>query len=230
MATLEKAHEVFDAVAWRYDLTNRVISGGLDVVWRNWMSRLCVQAEPKRILDVACGTGDQLISLNRYVAKGTELVGVDLLEKMIRRGVKKLEQRQIPVEWFLGDGVRLPFAQDSFDAITISWGLRNLPAIDLFLNEARRVLKPNGVLWVLEFSTPSPAWFRTVNSFYLRKILPVIGKVLTGSRASYDYLAQSVENFPDQETLKRAFLEAGFREVCYFNLARGVVAVHKGIV
>ncbi len=227
MATTTEAKEVFDAIAWRYDLANRVISLGLDLSWRNTLSKMCIQAGPERVLDVACGTGDQMVSLKRYLLPQTEIVGLDLLEKMVTRGRKKMGKKNA-VTWFLGNGILLPFKENSFDAVTITFGLRNLPNVAQFLKEAKRVLRPQGRVWVMEFSSPSPSWFRKIYFLYLKKILPVIGKLLTGSRVSYDYLAQTVEKFPNQATLSEAFLAAGFEKVWYRNLCRGIVAIHCG--
>jgi demethylmenaquinone methyltransferase/2-methoxy-6-polyprenyl-1,4-benzoquinol methylase len=228
MASTIEAKKVFDAIAWRYDLANRVISLGLDVAWRNTLSKMCVQAGPERLLDVACGTGDQIVSLKRYLLPQTEVVGLDLLEKMVARGKKKVGGKNAAVSWFLGNGIFLPFKDKSFDAVTITFGLRNLPGVLDFLKEAKRVLRPKGRLWVMEFSSPSPSWFRQIYFFYLKKMLPVIGKLLTGSRASYDYLAQTVEKFPNQQALSQAFGAAGFEKVWHRNLCRGVVAIHCG--
>lgn len=228
MATLQEAKNVFDGVAWRYDLTNRVISLKRDRLWRDRMSKMCAAARPERVLDAACGTADQLLSLKNFLPPHTKVVGFDLLEKMLRRGQSKCRNKNKPAAWSLGDGSLMPFQDNSFDAVTISWGLRNMPTIESFLSEAFRVLRPGGTLWVLEFSAPSPAWLQKIYFFYLRHVMPVLGGILTGRRASYDYLAKSVTRFPDQKRLISYFEAAGFKEVSYWNQARGVVAIHKG--
>jgi len=228
MATVQEAKDVFDGVAWRYDFTNRVISLRQDRLWRDRMSNMCAEARPERVLDAACGTADQLLSLKRFLPAQTKVVGFDLLEKMLRRGQSKCRKKNKLVDWSLGNGVQMPFQDNSFDAVTISWGLRNMPSIETFLSEAFRVLRPGGKLWVLEFSSPSPAWFRKIYFIYLKYLMPVFGGILTGTRAAYDYLAQTVEQFPNQERLKEYFETAGFKEVSYYNQARGIVAIHKG--
>ncbi len=228
MATTVEAKQVFDGIAWRYDLTNRFISMGMDLYWRHRLSELCAQSHPQKILDVACGTGDQLLSLKKFIGPNTELVAIDLLEKMVARGKQKVQSNGHKLSWFLGDGIQLPFKEQSFDAITITFGLRNLPSIDGFLKECQRLLRPNGKVWVLEFSQPTQPWFRTIYYAYLKNVLPLIGKVLTGTRNSYDYLARTVENFPNQKKLSGEFKAAGFKKVTYLNLCQGVVAIHGG--
>lgn len=227
MPTPTEAKQVFNGIAWRYDLANRVISLGLDWSWRHELSRLCSERKPQRVLDVACGTGDQILSLKRFLNPECKIVGLDLLEKMVVRAKKKVKSKGPQMNWFLGNGIELPFKENSFDAMTISFGLRNLPSIESYLEEAKRVLRPNGKVWVLEFSQPKP-WFRKIYYTYLRHVLPVIGKVLTGSRSSYDYLASTIERFPNQKALSQVFEKVGFQKTEYVNLCQGIVAIHSG--
>lgn len=229
MPTVEQAQSVFRPIADRYAIANRVISAGFDSVWRRSLVRRCLKDQPQRVLDVACGTGEVLFELRCGLPHAALLVGVDVTESMLRLAQKRGNHGQGATPYFLADGVSLPFQNNSFDAITISFGLRNLPSLELFFKEALRVLQPHGKLWVLEFSTPRPSWFRQLYFLYFSHWMPRLGAWITGAPESYRYLAQTVKVFPDQETLKKEMEEIGFKHVNYINFWRGVTAIHTGI-
>lgn len=217
-------------MARRYDTANRVISIGLEGIWRRRLAAGCASRRPARVLDVACGTGGVIFDLRRFLDGAAKTVGIDVTREMLQMAQRKAERKKIATDWLMADGVRLPFRSGAFDAVTISYGLRNLPAIAAFLQEVRRVLRPGGALWILEFSRPQPQWFRALYYFYFTMIMPWIGGGITGRPDSYHYLADTVLKFPDQEALKKEMGKNGFIDVKYRNNFFGVTAIHTGKV
>lgn len=212
--------ETFRRVAPRYDFLNHTLSGGLDWYWRWQLMRAVRRQKPMDVLDVATGTGDVALGLRRGRAYAGRCVGADFCEPMLQRaqakGVSPL---------CVADGLRLPFRAESFAAITLAFGLRNVEDRLAGLREMRRVLQPGGKLYVLEFSHPA-RWFRGVYDWYLRHLLPRIAAGFGSHEASYVYLCQSIQAFPNQEALKKLLHAAGFHTVQYRNLTGGVVALH----
>lgn len=230
MATVGEARQVFERVARRYDAANRVISAGLNGVWRRRLAAGCAARRPARVLDVACGTGGVVFDLRRFLDGAAKTVGIDVTGEMLELARCKAQRKKIPADWLMADGVRLPFRDRVFDVVTISYGLRNLPAIAPFLTEARRVLRQGGALWILEFSRPHPQWFQALYYFYFTKMMPWIGGLVTGRLESYYYLAETVLKFPDQDALKKEMEKNGFIDVKYRNNFFGVTAIHTGKV
>lgn len=230
MATLEKARQVFDPVARRYDAANRVISAGFDRLWRRRLAAACAAQKPARVLDVACGTGGVVFDLHAALGRDARTIGIDITDSMLRLAQEKSKTRGLRSQWLLADGVKIPFRRDSFDAVTISYGLRNLPALTPFFREARRVLKPGGRLWILEFSQPRSRWFRPFYFLYLKYLMPFLGGIITGRRDSYLYLAETVWKFPDQDGIKREMERSGFTQVRYRDNFKGTTAIHTGVV
>ena len=221
--------EMFAGIASRYDLLNHLLSLNIDKRWRRQVSRLLSEklADPNAlILDVACGTGDlanELAKLGR-----ASVIGTDFCRPMLEIAARKTADGERRIPYVEADALRLSFPDDTFDAATIAFGLRNLANFSDGLAEIRRVLKPGGMLAVLEFSAPVIPGFGAVFDFYFGKVLPRIGGVLSGSRSAYEYLPDSVAKFPKQQALANLMREAGFRDVAYRNLTGGIVALHTG--
>ncbi len=222
-ASLDKQpHEVasmFDGVAKRYDLTNTVISGGQDRYWR-WATRKALALRPgERVLDLAAGTG---VSTLEFSKSGAWCVAADFSRGMLDAG----RFRQLPM--VAADGTALPFADDSFDAVTISYGLRNISDPDLALRELFRVTKPGGRIVVAEFSTPVFGPFRTLYMEYLMKALPRVARSVSSNPDAYVYLAESIRAWPNQPQLALRIADAGWSAVKWRNLTGGIVALHRG--
>lgn len=212
--------EMFDEVATRYDLTNDVLTFGIDRWWRV-VTREALAARPgERVLDLAAGTGS---STAEWARRGVDTVACDFSIGMVQVG----KRRHPEIAFVAGDGMHLPFADESFDAVTISYGLRNIPDTELALREMRRVTKPGGRLLVLEFSTPTFVPFRGVYHWYLGTVLPALASVASSNTPAYGYLAESIRDWPDQRELARVIQRAGWRNVAYRNLTGGIVALHR---
>ena len=223
-ASLDKRpHEVaamFDGIARRYDLTNDVISLGQARRWRAATIR-AVDARPgDRVLDLAAGTGT---SSEPFAAAGVDVVPCDFSVGMLREG----KRRRPDLPFTAGDATRLPFADAAFDAVTISFGLRNVVDTGAALREMLRVTRPGGRLVVTEFSTPTWVPFRTLYLEYLVRALPPLARAVSREPDAYVYLADSIRAWPDQEGLGRLVRGAGWRDVAYRNLSGGIVAMHR---
>ncbi|MCQ6556524.1 demethylmenaquinone methyltransferase [Streptomyces sp. C10-9-1] len=224
-ATLDKQpHEVasmFDDVAANYDLTNDVLSLGQDRRWRREVAR-AVDARPaQRVLDLAAGTGTSSLPFTRA---GAYVVPCDFSLGMLREG--KRRHPWLPLT--AGDATRLPFADDVFDAVTISFGLRNVQDTDRALRELYRVTKPGGRVVICEFSHPTWAPFRTVYEEYLMRALPPVARAVSSNPDAYVYLAESIQSWPDQPELAARLKGAGWAKVAWRNLSGGIVALHRG--
>ncbi|MBU3060870.1 demethylmenaquinone methyltransferase [Nocardia sp. NEAU-G5] len=215
----QEVASMFDGVAKRYDLTNTVISGGQDRYWR-WATRRALALRPgERVLDLAAGTG---VSTLEFAKSGAWCVAADFSRGMLSEG----RFRRVPM--VAADGMALPFADDSFDAVTISYGLRNISDPDLALRELYRVTKPGGRLVVAEFSTPVFGPFRTLYMEYLMRALPRVARAVSSNPDAYVYLAESVRAWPNQPQLALRVADAGWSAVKWRNLTGGVVALHRG--
>ena len=212
---------MFDDVAPNYDRTNAVMSVGNSALWRIATVRAVDPKPGERILDLAAGTGTSSAALAR---SGATVVAVDLSPGMIAEGRK----RHPRIEFVEANGERLPFGDDEFDAVTISFGLRNIEHPKIALAEMYRVLKPGGRLVVCEFSKPPRALFRTGYQAFTKIAMPIIAKLTSSNSEAYDYLAESIRNWPDQGTLSQWIRGVGFTRVAHRNLTVGVVALHRG--
>lgn len=222
-------HGVFTRVASKYDVMNDLMSVGIHRIWKDAMMDWLAPRPGQRLLDVAGGTGDVAFRfLNR--APGASAVVCDLTESMLQAGAQRAEAESMAnrLEWVAGDAMALPFADNSFDVYTISFGIRNVTRIPDALAEAYRVLRPGGRLMVLEFSQlPNPAlqWAYDRYSF---NVIPVMGQIVAGDRDSYQYLVESIRRFPDQDRFLQMIVDAGFGQAKYRNMTMGVAALHSG--
>jgi demethylmenaquinone methyltransferase/2-methoxy-6-polyprenyl-1,4-benzoquinol methylase len=221
---------MFDRIAHRYDLLNPLLSGNLDTAWRARMCGLLAGQANLRALDLATGTADQLISLCKtgQIRSG---VGLDPSGKMLALGQQKIERHGYDdkLQLVLGTAEKLPFEDDSFDVVTITFGIRNVVDVHKSLGEMHRVLTPGGKLLILEFSLPSNSLIRPLYLLYLRHILPRLGAVISGNPQAYRYLNQTVESFPHGETFGQMVISAGFVEVELYPLTFGVATIYRGI-
>jgi demethylmenaquinone methyltransferase/2-methoxy-6-polyprenyl-1,4-benzoquinol methylase len=216
---------MFDDVAAGYDVTNSLLSAGNATLWRISTTRAVNPQPSERILDLAAGTGTSSAALAK---SGAHVVAADFSPGMIEVGRKKHGTNPL-IEFVQADATQLPFEDNSFDAVTMSFGLRNVVQPKKALAELYRVTKPGGRIVICEFSTPPAAPIRAGYNFYLRKVMPLVAKVSSTNTEAYTYLADSIEDWPNQSTLASWIREAGFQKVAYRNLTAGVVALHRGI-
>jgi len=219
---------VFDSVAPKYDLMNDVLSLGLHRAWKAYAVALANVQPGDRILDVAGGTGDLAMAFAARVGQSGVVVLTDINEAMLRAGRDRLLDNGHTLSTAVCDAEGLPFAKDSFDLVSVAFGLRNMTHKDAALAEMARVLRPGGRLLVLEFSTPA-APLRKAYDLYSFRLMPWLGKVVAGDADSYRYLAESIRMHPDQAALKALMKSAGFGHVDVHNLAGGIVALHMGV-
>lgn len=220
---------MFSGIAKRYDLLNHVLSMNIDKRWRK-IVRQKLQPILDRpdglVLDIACGTGDLSIELQSHAE--ARVIGTDFCRPMLAVAAEKNAKVSLNIPYVEADAMTLGFADATFDAVTIAFGLRNLPNFKDGLAEMYRILKPGGKLCVLEFSSPVVPGFRQAFNFYFTQILPRIGGAVSGSRGAYEYLPDSVSKFPDQKGLAALMRETGFDNVEYLNLTGGIAAIHTG--
>ena len=223
----QKVRRVFDSVAERYDVMNDLMSLGLHRAWKAFAVSVARPRPGERVLDVATGSGDLAEALARKVLPGGEVWITDINRRMLERGRDRLLDDGVTVPAVQCDAERLPFPAGAFDCVTVGFGLRNMTRKDAALAELARVLKPGGRLVVLEFSKVWKPLERAYD-WYSFKVLPWLGERVAGDAGAYRYLAESIRLHPDQAALAQMLRDAGFSDVEVFNLAAGVVAVHRG--
>ena len=221
---------VFHSVASRYDLMNDLMSGGIHRIWKRFTIEVSGVRRGHAVLDIAGGTGDLALKFSRIVGDQGLVVLADINESMLSVGRDRLTDRGAiaNMDFTQCDAEALPFADDSFDCITIAFGLRNVTHKEKALESMLRVLKPGGRLLVLEFSKPGNPVLEKLYDTYSFKLLPVMGKLVANDADSYRYLAESIRMHPDQESLKQMMVEAGFSRCDFYNMTGGVVALHRG--
>jgi demethylmenaquinone methyltransferase/2-methoxy-6-polyprenyl-1,4-benzoquinol methylase len=221
---------MFDRIAHRYDLLNRLLSFGTDVRWRKRLSQHLPAGEQLQVLDLATGTADVLISLEKNCPRVLRGTGVDLSFGMLSRGLPKLRALGLAQRFRLlqGDAQRLPLPTAAYDAVTISFGIRNVLNVDAGLREMHRILKPGGRALILEFSLPGNPLFRAGYLFYFRHVLPRIGALLSGDGHAYRYLNQTVETFPYGQAFCSLMENAGFQSVRAHPLTFGIATLYQG--
>jgi len=224
----QRVRGVFDSVASRYDLMNDLMSMGLHRAWKAYTVMVANVGEGSKVLDIAGGTGDLALAFARKVGASGEVVHTDINEAMLRTGRDRLLDAGVVLPTLVCDAEKLPFPDNHFDVVTVAFGLRNMTHKDAALKEMNRVLKPRGKLLVLEFSKVAKP-LRKAYDWYSFSVLPRLGKVVAGDDASYRYLAESIRQHPDQATLAGMMRAAGLSQVEVFNLAAGVVAIHRGV-
>lgn len=223
-----KVKGVFDSVASKYDLMNDLMSAGLHRAWKAYTVQVANLKPGERALDIAGGTGDLSKAFARKVGETGVVVHTDINEAMLRQGRDRLLDEGLILPTSLADAEKLPFKSESFDLVSVAFGLRNMTHKDLALAEMCRVLKPGGRLLVLEFSRIAEP-LRKPYDWYSFNILPRLGSLFAGDAESYKYLAESIRMHPDQATLKAMMKTAGFGHVDVHNLSAGIVALHAGI-
>lgn len=221
---------VFDSVAERYDIMNDLMSLGVHRLWKRFTVELAGVRRGQRVLDVAGGSGDLSARFAPLVGADGEVILADINAAMLEQGRRRLIDRGIVgnVRFAQLNAEHLPFADDSFDCITIAFGLRNVTDKDAALRAMYRVLKPGGRALVLEFSKPVAPGLQPLYDLYSFKVLPLLGRLVAGDADSYRYLVESIRMHPDQDTLKDMMQQAGFERCDYHNLSGGIVAVHRG--
>ena len=225
----ERVHNVFEKISDNYDKMNSVISFKLHTKWRkDTMKRMNVQ-KGKKALDVCCGTADWTIALAEAVGPSGEVVGLDFSQNMLNVGIEKVSEAKLDqVRLIHGNAMELPFPDESFDYVTIGFGLRNVPDYLQVLKEMNRVLKPGGLAVCLETSQPTLIGYRQLYYFYFRFIMPLFGRVFAKSYSEYSWLQESARDFPGIKELAGLFNQAGFKDVTYKPYSGGAAAVHIG--
>lgn len=224
----QQVEQMFNNISTNYDNLNRVISFGIDVEWRKKVVELVREKIPKNILDVATGTGDLAIKLAKKT-NAVEIIGLDISEGMLEVGRKKIEKEGLSkkVEMMLGDSEALPFSDNSFDAITVAFGVRNFENLEQGLSEILRVLKPKGIFVVLETSVPTKFPFKQGYNIYTKNILPLIGKLFSKDENAYAYLSKSAAAFPHGKNFNNILNKIGFTTIQNMPQTMGVATIYS---
>lgn len=226
----EMVRDMFNSIAPTYDRLNHLLSFNLDKGWRRRTVSMVAAASPRKILDIAAGTGDLSIAIALKLPMA-EITGIDLSENMLAVGKDKVSAAKLSgrVTLIHGDAEMLPFADESFDAVTIGFGIRNFGDINKGLTEAARVLRKGGKIFILEFSTPQGKIFGELYKLYFHKVLPVAGRIFSKDLAAYKYLPDSVDNFPNYLLFLQRIRESRFSECTARRLMRGVAYIYEGV-
>lgn len=222
----EQVTQMFDTISKEYDALNRVISFGIDVKWRKKVVKLVGKTNPETVLDIATGTGDLAINLVKTNAK--KIIGLDISEGMLDVGRKKISTNNLDktIEMVLGDSENLPFEDNSFDAITVAFGIRNFETLEKGLAEILRVLKPNGIFVILETSVPTKFPFKQGYNIYTKSIMPFIGRIFSKDKVAYSYLSKSASVFPFGENLNNILRKIGFINPVAMPQTFGVATIY----
>lgn len=225
----KQVEQMFDNISPKYDLLNRVLSMGIDIQWRKDVIKMIQAAQPKTILDIATGTGDLAIMMGKKTT--AQITGLDLSAGMLEVGRKKVEQEGLSsrIEMIQGDSESLPFDDNSFDCVTVSFGVRNFEHLEQGLAEIYRILKPGGTFVILEFSYPTTFPMKQLYTFYSKNILPAIGKLVSKDQSAYTYLPDSVRAFPHGEEMKNILKNVKFTQPIDKKLTFGIASIYKSI-
>ena len=221
-----EVEDMFDNIAPKYDLLNHVLSMKIDVLWRNTLVKWMNKDAPKIVLDVATGTGDLAIAVQK--GTGAEVVGLDLSQQMLNVGIDKIKKINLDqkISMQKGDAENLPFEDNKFDAVSVAFGVRNFENLEKGLAELRRVVKENSSVYILEFSKVE-GFLAPFYMFYFKNILPQIGKLVSKDNRAYTYLPDSVNAFPFGEKMKQILLDTGYSKVEYKKLSLGIATIYK---
>ncbi len=224
----EQLTQMFNKIAENYDFLNHSLSMGIDKSWRKKAINLLNTLQPKMILDVAAGTGD--FALESMKLNPDKVIGIDISEKMLAQGRRKIEKRNLSkkVELLEGDSENIQFNDNTFDAVTVAFGVRNFENLEKGLREMHRVVRPKGKVVILEFSKPEKFPIKQVYNLYLFKILPIWGKFVSKEKEAYAYLPQSVKEFPDGEDFLKIYRNCGFTDTKQMKLSCGIVSIYTG--
>ena len=219
---------MFAGIAGRYDAANHLLSGGVDFYWRRVLTQMVKACNPKDVVDLATGSGDVAFKLRDCIGTEIPVTGLDFCEPMLKEARAKRAAKACysDIAFEFGDCMELPLDDNSVDAVTISFGVRNFENRLRGLKEILRVLRPGGSLFILEFSQPDK-WFSPIYYFYLKFILPSVAAIATGDKSAYDYLAGTIEDFPSKEALTKQLTQAGYESVKATGLTFSIVAIHK---
>ncbi len=225
----EQVADMFNSIAYRYDFLNRFLSAGIDVWWRKKAIQQLFEIAPKKILDVATGTGDVAIA-SYQMLHPEKITGIDISEGMLELGRKKIARLQLneKIDLQKGDSETIRFENNIFDAITVAFGVRNFQNLEKGLREMYRVLRPGGKLVVLEFSRSDKGFLSMLFNFYMNKITPAIGKLFSKNKEAYQYLNDSVQAFPEGQTFLNIMHEAGFTQTYLKKLSFGICTIYCG--
>ena len=225
----EQVADMFNSIAYRYDFMNRFLSTGIDTSWRKKAISQLKEIAPEKILDVATGTGDVAIMASEML-KPKKIIGIDISEGMLELGRKKIEKLGLTgtIELQAGDSEVINFEDNSFDAVTVAFGVRNFQHLEQGLKEMRRVLRPGGKLVVLEFSKSRNKLFAALCNFYMNTVTPAIGKLFAKNKNAYQYLNDSVQAFPEGQSLLNIMNEAGFTQTYLKTLSFGICTIYCG--
>ena len=223
----EQVTKMFDTISKEYDGLNRVISFGIDIKWRKKVVSIVTKHHPDSILDIATGTGDLAINLTK--TKASKIIGLDISEGMLDVGRKKIAKKNLEhtIDMIVGDSENLPFDDNTFDAITVAFGIRNFENLEKGLSEILRVLKPKGVFVILETSNPTKTPFKQGYNFYTKVVLPLIGKMFSKDKVAYSYLSESASVFPYGEALNNILHKIGFINAKALPQTFGVSTIYK---
>ena len=221
-----EVEDMFDNIAPKYDLLNHVLSMKIDVLWRNTLVKWMNKDAPKLVLDIATGTGDLAIAVQK--GTGAEVVGLDLSQQMLNVGIDKIKKLNLnqKISMQKGDAENLPFEDNKFDAVSVAFGVRNFENLEKGLAELRRVVKENSSVYILEFSKVE-GFLAPFYMFYFKNILPQIGKLVSKDNRAYTYLPDSVNAFPFGEKMKQILLDTGYSKVEYKKLSLGIATIYK---
>ncbi|TDX86612.1 bifunctional demethylmenaquinone methyltransferase/2-methoxy-6-polyprenyl-1,4-benzoquinol methylase UbiE [Epilithonimonas xixisoli] len=221
-----QVEDMFDNIAPKYDLLNHVLSMKIDVLWRNKLVKMLSKDKPELVLDVATGTGDLAITVQK--GTGADVVGLDLSQQMLNVGIEKIRKQNLDgkISMQKGDAEQLPFEDNKFDGVTVAFGVRNFENLEKGLSELRRVVKENKSIYILEFSKVE-GFLGPFYMFYFKNILPAIGRLVSKDNRAYTYLPDSVNAFPFGEKMKNILLKTGFKKVEYTKLSLGIATIYK---
>ncbi len=225
----KQVEEMFDKIAFRYDFLNHLLSAGIDVSWRRKAIKQLKELNPKVVLDVATGTGDVAI-LTYKMLKTEKIIGIDISDGMLEIGQKKIMKLRLQnhIEMLKGDSETISFGDNTFDAVTVAFGVRNFENLEKGLQEILRVLRPGGKLVILEFSRPALPVIKNFYNFYLRVIAPKVGTIISKNKNAYQYLNDSVQKFPERKIFINILNQLGYRNTLYKTLSLGICSIYCG--